>query len=355
MRVGAVMTAAIAAAALAACDRPVTPAPVREPAPAQTDAGAARAPASARIVAEVVFEGMCDASGAVPVSDRLLTVADDEDNVLRTYDADRGGPPQAAVDVSAALDLPLVGKKHPRPAEADLEDATRLGDRAFWLASHGRSKSGKRRPERLLLFATTVPASGAPLEVVGKAYGGLLDDLLDAPQLAAFDLSAAAALPPDVPGGLNIEGMTATPDHTLLLAFRNPVPEGKGLLVPIIEPERLVAGERARFGEPRLLDLDGLGIRGLSWWRGRYLIIAGHHRGEVASRLYSWPGHGPATWIREIDLAAYNPEALFTPEERDDVMLLSDDGEVVIDGKPCKRLADPSRKRFRAIRIALPE
>ena len=39
----------------------------------------------------VEFEGACDASGAVPVDDRHFAVADDEDNVLRVYDAVNGG------------------------------------------------------------------------------------------------------------------------------------------------------------------------------------------------------------------------------------------------------------------------
>src|SRR5687767_126916 len=87
---------------------------------------------------EVVFEGMCDASGAVALSAQRMIAADDEDNVLRVYDVDRGGAPLATADVSAALGLPLKGKKRPHHPEVDLEAATRLGDRAYWLTSHGR-------------------------------------------------------------------------------------------------------------------------------------------------------------------------------------------------------------------------
>ena len=45
----------------------------------------------------VVFEGMCDASGAIPVDERRFAIADDEENEIRFYDAESGGPPLAVV------------------------------------------------------------------------------------------------------------------------------------------------------------------------------------------------------------------------------------------------------------------
>src|SRR3954470_5180846 len=93
-------------------------------------AGAPAAAPSASADPDLVeFQGMCDASGAVPLGGDRFAVADDEDNVLRVYDAGRGGPPLHAVDISAALPLPHK-KKTP---ETDLEAATRLGDLALWI------------------------------------------------------------------------------------------------------------------------------------------------------------------------------------------------------------------------------
>jgi hypothetical protein len=48
----------------------------------------------------VTFTGTCDASGAVPIDARLFVVANDENNVLRIYDAERGGTPLHAIDLS---------------------------------------------------------------------------------------------------------------------------------------------------------------------------------------------------------------------------------------------------------------
>ena len=304
---------------------------------------------------EVVFHGACDASGAVPLSDRRFVVADDEDNALRVYDADAGGAPLSEIDLSADLGLPLKGKKRPHFPELDLEAATGLGDRAYWLTSHGRTKGGKRKPERLLLFATTTLDPDGELALVGEPYEALVEDLIAAPELARFDLAAAAERSPKEPGGLNIEGLTATPDGEVMLAFRNPVPDGLALVVPLLGlPELVERGGPARFGEPIQLDLGGRGVRSLSWWRGRYLLIAGHHDSGGVSALYTWDGAGAAEPVAGIDLAGYNPEGFFTPEDRDQIMVVSDDGERPIGGAPCKRLKTPEDKRFRGVWLALP-
>lgn len=62
-------------------------------------------PVAALRSGEVRFEGTCDASGAVPLSASSFAVADDEDNVLRVYDAERGGGPLYAGDISLGLGL----------------------------------------------------------------------------------------------------------------------------------------------------------------------------------------------------------------------------------------------------------
>jgi hypothetical protein len=298
-----------------------------------------------------VFTGMCDASGAVALDDHTFLVADDEDNVLRAYDARVGGAPLAAVDLSAALGLPQKKKGAP---EIDIEAATRLGARAYFITSHGRNSSGKLKPERLRFFATTAPANGKP-ELVGRPYEKLLVDLLAEPRLASFGLAAAAELAPKAPGGLNIEGMTARPEGGVWLGFRNPLPQGRALLVPLHNPEQLAEGEGpARFGEPLTLDLGGLGVRALSYWRGRYLVAAGAFDSGRVSRLFSWDGRAQVSAVEAVDVRQYSPEAFFTPEGLDRVLLLSDDGSLSIEGKECKRLEHPEQKRFRGLWIRLP-
>ena len=339
---------------------------------ASRDAAAAR---------EVVFVGICDASAAVTLTGRLFAVADDEDSVLRVYDADRGGEPVRAVDLAPSLFPPddeerapkkkKKGKRkrsdadpatgaapaQPRPRrapESDIEGATRIGDLAFWMTSHGRNRTGKRKDARLLFFATTARDGDDPLRIVGRAYERLLEDLLADPRYAGFGLAAASELAPKEPGGLNLEGLGERPEGGVWIGFRNPIPGGRALVAPLLNPERLGEGERARLGDPILLDLGGLGIRSLSRWRGHTLIAAGSHADGGEARLYRWDGRGAALPLSGLALDDFNPEGFFSPEARDEILLLSDDGVVEIDGEECKRLDDPARKRFRGRWIALP-
>jgi hypothetical protein len=315
---------------------------------------------------ELVFTGACDASAAVALSARLFAVADDEDNVLRVYDADLGGAPLRAVDLAPSLYPPKSEKKKKKEKkrkqppsleapEGDLEAAARLGELAFWMTSHARNRAGKRKDARLRFFATTAAGERDPLQLVGTAYEGLLDDLLADPRYAAFGLAAAAERAPTEVDALNLEGLGERPAGGLWVGFRNPTPGGRALLAPLENPERLGSGERARFGDPLLLDLGGLGIRSLSRWRERTLILAGPTAGAGTARLFAWDGRGAPAPIPGLDFADLNPEAIFTPDERDAILLLSDDGTVEIDGEPCKRLPDPERKRFRGrwVRIAI--
>jgi hypothetical protein len=298
---------------------------------------------------------MCDASGAVALSRNLFVVADDEDNVLRIYDADRGGAPISSSDVSAALPIGAVAgkKRSAKRPEIDIEAATRIGDVALWITSHGRSSSGKERPERLFLFGTNAPAAATQIDVIGTPYTSLLEDLSSDPRYARFELGEASTRAPKEPGGLNIEGMTARPDGAIFIGFRNPLPAGRALLVTLLNPLDVIGGRPARFGDPVLLDLGGLGIRSLSWWRGRYLVVAGSIDGEAAFRLFAWKGDGKVQPVNGVDLRGFNPEAFFTPDQVDRILLLSDDGSESIGGIPCKRLEDRSRKRFRGRWVVL--
>src|SRR5512140_2721656 len=96
------------------------------------------------------YLGMCDASGAVVVNSNRFVVANDEDNVLRVYDSRVSGPPVQQFDMNAFLEL------EPGSPEADLEAGARVGDRAYWIGSHGRNQDGKRRWNRCRFFATDI-------------------------------------------------------------------------------------------------------------------------------------------------------------------------------------------------------
>ena len=143
-------------------------------------------------------------------------------------------------------------------------------------------------------------------------------------------------------------------DQAMFIGFRNPIPEGKALLVPLLNPREVVRGQRARLGDPVLLDLAGQGIRSLSWWRGRYLIIAGEHGEGGTSHLYSWSGQGPAARVPAVDLQGFNAEALLHargPGRHRGVQRRRRRGDR---RRRCKDLEDPAQKRFRGRRVQVP-
>lgn len=301
------------------------------------------------VVRSIEFEGACDASGAVPINERYFAVADDEDNVLRIYDAMAGGKAVRRTNLSKQIALEKKG-------EVDIEAATSLGERAFWLSSHGRNAKGDEDVNRSLVITTELPALDAKIEVQGKVYRNLLGDLQANPELARYELGRAAELAPKDPGGLNIEGLTATPEGTLIIGFRSPVPGGKALIVPLLNPEALYDAGSPRFGAPIELDLGGLGVRSLSWWRGNYLVAAGSTAEGGPARLYRWRGAGAEPQlIAEAALTGLNPEAFFTAEGNSQILVLSDDGGRSIGGKPCKKVKRKKRKSFRGVWLELPD
>jgi uncharacterized protein DUF3616 len=202
--------------------------------------------------------GMCDASAAVAVGTDLFVVASDEDNVLRTYRSKRGGGPVASFPLDDFLG---VEPEHP---EADIEGAARVGDRIYWITSHGRNKNAKKRPNRRRRFATEVRVSDvrATLVGVGVPYRDLLKDLENDPDLDEFKLDQAAEKAPEDEDGLNIEGLAATPRGHLLIGFRNPIRKGQALLVSLENPDEVIHEKRAKLGKPIALDLGKRGVRG---------------------------------------------------------------------------------------------
>jgi len=291
------------------------------------------------------YRGLCDASAAEATDAQHFVVASDEDNVLRLYT--RGEPePIGQLSLDGVLG---TGRR-----EADIEGAARIGSRLYWISSHGRNSSGKRREERLRLFATD--AEDGLLQPAGAAYTRLLDDLLAAPTLQHLKLDQAAQLAPEAPGGLNIEGLAATPEGGLLIGFRNPIPNGRALVVPLLNPAEVVEhGRTAQFGEPVLLPLRNRGVRSIERIGGAYWIVAGPTADRGSFSLYRWSGRaGDAPQLQ--DSAAFTglqPEALFAWPGSGELQFLSDDGGLDVAGTPCKKLP-PARQAFRAVVMPKP-
>ena len=304
-----------------------------------------------RLVRPAQYTGMCDASGAVAVNSNLFVVASDEDNILRVYRADQPGAAVKEFDFNGFLEV--QGKS----LEADLEGAALIGGRAFWIGSHGRNKNGKERFNRHRLFATDIHVNEGDVSLipVGIPYKRLLEDLLQDARFQEFHFEEAARHAPEEPGALNIEGLSATAEGHLLIGFRSPVPAGKSLLIPLLNPNEVMEGKPGNFGSAVQLDLGGLGIRDIAWHEGVYLIIAGASHGGGHFQLYRWAGPGAKPEpLRVKHLDEYHPEALIIYPHLGlrKFQVLSDDGTYLIDECPCKELKDPHRRTFRSFWLA---
>lgn len=299
-----------------------------------------------------VYSGMCDASAAINLNDDIFAVANDEDNILRLYDRTRAGAPVGSLDLSSFLGLSKKTK------EVDLEAAARVGDFIYWISSHGCDAKGKPALDRHRFFATKISRSpaGFALQPVGLPYRRLVNDLIADPRFAQFNLQAAGRRAPKENGGLNIEGLCATPEGYLLIGFRNPVPAGKALVIPLLNPAELIAGSPARFGEAQLLNLGGLGIRGMEGQNGRYYIVAGAYDTRKEFAIYEWEGgrHTPRR-VNGINLAGINPEAIQLQQTSSalHLQIFSDDGGEIVGCDECKKLKNPADRRFREAHFVL--
>jgi hypothetical protein len=298
---------------------------------------------------------MCDASAAVALGSTMFVVANDEDDVLRVYLRDQPGKPVHTFDLAPFLH---PGLDYP---EADIEGAARIGDRIYWISSHATNKDGKPRPSRHRLFATEVKVAADRVTITpaGTPYKNLVKDLGETSGLKDFKLGEAAKIPPEEVGGLNIEGLAATPQGKLLIAFRNPIPDGKALLVPLENPQEVISGKAAKLGKPILLFLDGRGIRSIAYFDawGSYLIIAGPYGDNGDFKLYRWSGatsENPEP-VQGLDFKDLRPEALTVyPGVKTKIQILSDDGAALVDGKDCKdKKVNPEKKSFRSVWVSL--
>ncbi len=326
----------------------------------------------------LMYYGMSDASAAVALSEDMFVVADDEDNVLRVYKTTQPSP-VFSYDLTSFLDI------EPEHPEADIEGAAMLDDTIYWITSHGRNADGEMCPNRYRLFAVKVKIQNrnVTIEPVGSPCRTLVQSLLKAENMRSLGLDRATQF--DAAGltkrqrenlapkenGLNIEALCASADGNMLyIGLRNPRPDSKAIVVPLNNPKQVLEGRKPPvFADPILLDLKGFGIRSMEYspFHKAFFLIAGPHNDKPAEFvLYRWSGRKdePPQVVRSIN-SDFTPEALVPFKNSPKLLLLSDDGSLVVDisdvseciqgtllkdGKCLnKHLTNPAKKHFRAI------
>ena len=310
------------------------------------------------------YFSMCDASAGLAVDNEHFVVANDEDNILRIFHIDQSSPVQS-FDLSEFLGIEYDDKS----PETDIEGAARLGDYYFFITSHGRDKKGRFRENRCRFFAVQIEKSDDQFIIrpVGKPYRRLMDDLVLVNGLKKVGLRAAY-LPDDKKNeqlnpkirGVNIEGLSSTPDgRQLLIGFRNPRPDNKAIVIALKNPvDVMLKGAAPWFGKPVFLDFGGLGVRGMEYnpQIGQYMIIAGAYDAAKQSVLYLWRGGtDAAVAAQEMPKEKeWNPETLILYPGSMRIQILSDDGTILTQNDAgetcsCKDLADSRQKKFRGV------
>jgi hypothetical protein len=302
---------------------------------------------------EKSYFGISNPSGAVALNRNQFIVADDEDNRLRIYNKDLLENPIQVIELSQIFKNQI---EDGQDKEIDLESAAEIQGNYFWIGSHSTSKKGEFRSARHALFAISLHPSGKgefKVAPEGNVYTNLIDDLCDDSRFDRYQFRQAKNIQPKQIGGLNIEGLAATPEHTLILGFRNPLIggkikqsrqiKGKALIVELLNPFEVIHGVKGRFGDPVELDLDGFGIREITWRKKqKYMIIAGPYHDNLPTedwpqevfQIYQWSMKSKKLdKLDKLDLTGFNAEALFFyPEDDDTIQLLSDDGKLGNDG-----------------------
>lgn len=283
------------------------------------------------------FRDIYEPSAVQQLADgRILVVEDEASRALSLMSI---GPDGTLVEDPAA-DLRLVrafGRKL-----NDLEGLS-VDDHGFIYAitSHAVNEKGQRRPEREQILRFRIEGNH-----VGQITGyTTLRNALE----AAAELKAKIVEMTGIEVGfstLNIEGLAFhRQTQTLMLGLREPLIGKKSLIVTIRNPNEVFGGVAAPvFGDPIVIDLQGGGIRALSFDPviGAFLIV-NEIRGEDGkkhSQLWSWSGD-PTEAPKTVDLPDIinlnNVESIdsitFHGESR--LMLMSDDGNQK-KGRPAK-------------------
>jgi hypothetical protein len=281
----------------------------------------------------VHYSGVCEASAAARIDGTRFVVASDELETLTLYR--RGTVP------------PLSTFLH--PAVTDIEAAARIGDTIFWLTSHSLNKDGEDKAKRKVLFATKVLPSGK-LAAAGSEYRQLRTDIA-----TLLGVQEKVEQGGTVTGGLarhlNIEGLAAAPDGSLLVGLRGPLHGGKAQVVRIVKPfSRVGLPQPPATGkaQPKVfrLGLGGRGIRSLERVGSgsrTFLIVAGPVGDSgLAPRLYWWDGRNQPTPGPALIFGQMKPEAMIT-WSTGMVQILGDNDDNCAEDDPTRPRRFPSR------------
>ncbi len=264
------------------------------------------------------FAAIYEPSGLVQLADgRLLIVEDEKDWPVHLLDI----RVEKGQSVLRATAVPAF------PGQADDLEGVAVGSdqRVYAVTSHAPAEDGSPGAGRRKLLRFRIEADGryGPVE----EYSGLLPHLLQ----------RVAGISPDA-GSLNIEGLVFDRQGRLLFGLRQPVVEGRSVVLVLENPAAVFDGSEAPLfaASPILLDLGGGGIRAMTSAPGccGYLLaneVEGKG-GKPRACLWLWdgePGNPPSMLDFPVRGEMKNIEglAVVAVEGRDVLLAVCDDGD----------------------------
>ena len=276
------------------------------------------------------FEKIFEPSGATLLMDgKVLLMEDESLNTMHLVKPNNDGS-------VSELGTPVMNKKIKKILKKkvrDIEGVTNDGhDRIYAITSHSTNKSRKRKRAREQIVRFDYHNSRISNL---KLYHGLLDGLsLLHPKFkqALSDLKYGSRKKQ-----INIEALTwDKKSKTLLIGFRSPLIDGKAPVVILQNPNGVFGKHKKPYLKgPILLDLQGDGIRGMSWDKKKqgYWISGG----SVGSRKHEgfslWFWDKDKKQVKKIeDISSFGyAEGLATlPDGR--ILVVDDDGSISTHG-----------------------
>jgi len=213
------------------------------------------------------FFNVFEPSGATTLPDGKVLIVEDESgiNSLKLVEFSANGKVVEIGSLYMSKKLKRVFKKEIE----DLEAVTSDGDIVYAITSHSLSKKNGRKlsRERFIMFKYE---DGAVEDF--HMYSDLKRDLaLSFPELSKKSAFSTTEI--------NIEGLCYdSSTKRLIVGFRSPVVNGDAILLEIENPREIFTkGERPKFSQPIRLNLQGLGVRDITYdvKKNGFWILAG--------------------------------------------------------------------------------
>ncbi|AUH64309.1 Pycsar system effector family protein [Paracoccus zhejiangensis] len=283
------------------------------------------------------FEAIYEPSAVQQLSDgRILVVEDEATRAMNLLTLSEDG--SLSEDRATGLRMARSFGRQLNDLEGLTIDAQ---DRVYAITSHSLTNKGERNPDREQLLRFRVSGGS-----VGDIHSfAQLRDALASDPVVTEALAAELGEEPDF-DDLNIEGLAyVRQSGHLYLGLRAPLANDRSIIIAIENPDQVFDGGAApRFGPPMLLDLQGGGIRALSFdpILGSFLMVneIEGYEGNRYSQLWSWSG---APSVRPEPIALPDIINLNNVESIDSITFAGEPRLLIMSDEGSEKKNEPAR------------